>query len=491
METLDENGNEEPLFQDNGQDTGADSVNTDNNEKPDEIVLKLKKNDVVTFNFSKIEDCSMIIEDGLADTDAGYENNLEFLVGSMLTAKVLLDVKTYDYTKIKVVIPKGENKCSNYLILKVRKESLSRSVVKLQTFEHIENTVLESIRLYKESNPKLSQFETRKQEIEALAESIYVKDWDLHEVELDAFTPDGRQTRESIENGDFKYSLVLFFPDTDITNSNNVEHNIKDLYVSLFFDKDLNLSSSSIFGARGLISYEEMRAEYRHSHLSGSNNWGWSRFCIGGGDTEMSTALMGLGTDMYDIEGLEKVLILLLGFVAWESLEGTPYMNIRNISGGGNLSREMSISTEDKKSAYDAFIRTNTDFPAKVNSTNGANRFLVDNENPYIVNALKSCTSKLVVKKPNGEYITRGTSSDSESDIQRFNEDSMSGSKEKVYQIKFKDEWISTMCLAPEKKEEDENVIVPHPNITEYVANELTRRLNDYKLKALEYEPSR
>jgi len=495
MRTLEEEFAEaERIFQEGRQDVGAVEAKTTDDKAPEtpkkpEVAQPFAEGDIVGFNFKHITDVSIIHDEGLKDCDCCLAGNLESLVGNDFIGKII-DISTGIFPKIKILIPKSFNSkaISNYLTIKVTSISISRSLITRASFATSELLIEKKIAEYKKKlkeESKLTISELRRKEIEELAESIYVDDWSLDELQEGEYCPEG--TYDSSSNS--KYCLKILFKEIHMTNSEGKERDMKDLYVSLFFDKEFNLSCSNIYGARGLVSYEEFKTQYRHSHLNTNSDWGWSRFCIGGGTTEMSMALFGLSSDLYDIKALEKVFILLFGFVSWESLEGTPYKYIRNISGGGQ--RSMSIGNNDVGSAYNHFIRLYDNFPVKTNVEHGIVKFKVSEDDPWIVDALKSCTQKTVVKLPNGEISSKETSLGAALEIANFNEDAIMNRKRLKHQIYFKGEWQSTLVLAPENKEVDESVIIPHPDITRGVTKRLEEKLNNFKLKSLKYESSR
>ena len=154
-----------------------------------------------------------------------------------------------------------------------------------------------------------------KSEVRRLLQQVYPDAWD-----------EGEQTGDLIP-------FYIHFPHIHITNSQNREHDIYDLYLRLqvyvntgrFYD---------VQGNRATYNQAEFESKYAHSHLSSSvaNSGAWGGFCMGA--EEIVHDMNELQENSF--EGKENLfeafLFQLEIFLQWESLEGGPYHRMENIS---------------------------------------------------------------------------------------------------------------------------------------------------------------
>lgn len=130
-------------------------------------------------------------------------------------------------------------------------------------------------------------------------------------------------------------SIILHFPEFDITNSVGNSHEIVDFYLKLqlYLDGD-TLQVGSFNGGRGSLTLKEYSCGYLHSHSRKVNPGKapegivWSNFCTGSGEINKYR-------EAYCVSNTsEKAMMLLLQIqtmVRWESLEGTPHFNMSSI----------------------------------------------------------------------------------------------------------------------------------------------------------------
>jgi ribosome-binding ATPase YchF (GTP1/OBG family) len=145
-----------------------------------------------------------------------------------------------------------------------------------------------------------------------IADSIYQENWEIQ-----------------YNQRHRKYGFVVKFEDFIISNSRGLTHNIKELYVMLPFKitGDKITLYKEIYGGRGLMSNDEYRASYSHSHLpSGFNSF--SSFCLGTGP--INGMIMDFNRDPSE-QNLFSVLYNLKIYVEWESIEGTPHNHMSNV----------------------------------------------------------------------------------------------------------------------------------------------------------------
>jgi len=136
------------------------------------------------------------------------------------------------------------------------------------------------------------------------------------------------------------YNVIIRFPEITITNSRKMSHVIRDLYVKFAVGKD-GLFRGHINGTRATLTEDEYQAAYLHSHLTSLSpgNIRFSPFCTGEGQINQVIALLGR---KFDEVNFTLFCLHLKNYVAWESLEGHPYMHIEYI-GIGNRSSTNNI----------------------------------------------------------------------------------------------------------------------------------------------------
>lgn len=134
-------------------------------------------------------------------------------------------------------------------------------------------------------------------------------------------------------------SIYILFEKIDITNSNGDEHLIRDLLMRLSILTDDHTKRGfglyNISGTRLTMTKEEITSCYFHSHLSsvnidenGRHNFVFQSFCTGSGEIN---SYMDKFNTTKSASNITDLLLQLYTLVNWESLEGTPYMNMRDI----------------------------------------------------------------------------------------------------------------------------------------------------------------
>lgn len=172
--------------------------------------------------------------------------------------------------------------------------------------------------------------------------------------------------RPRVQNGyfrGFKLYVVIHYPDLHITNSEGDEYDTKNLYVN-FQVKNSGMEDDNgnivygmydIKGTTSSRTYEEYFVGYRHSHLGTFKPSHFDdvmvngEFCLGS-DTEIKYQQENLYTE-YSPEMFELFLMTLDSVVKWESIEGTPYIRVKNIAIGKQTSQS-SLSNERDMDSY-------------------------------------------------------------------------------------------------------------------------------------------
>lgn len=136
-------------------------------------------------------------------------------------------------------------------------------------------------------------------------------------------------------------SLIIHFPEFIITNSLHQTHTIRDLYMKLSFIvyNDTYISLHNVEYIRTTFSEKEVASKYIHSHVPKSNflyknRVDFQAVCLQTGINSAHELLSNVREQLYydDIEGPWLVACRNLDeIVRWESLEGGPYIRIRDI----------------------------------------------------------------------------------------------------------------------------------------------------------------
>lgn len=147
-------------------------------------------------------------------------------------------------------------------------------------------------------------------------------------------------------------NIIIHYPEISIRNSKEETHTIKDIFVRIsislhkknYYNRDnIEYEIHTIEGVRSTVSYKEYISDYAHSHLPRKpwltmNNGGhlnFNNFCTGEGDIDKTIKIvqedLNENKSNSTFEDFRLLLLQIQPFLEWESLEGTPYMNIKNI----------------------------------------------------------------------------------------------------------------------------------------------------------------
>jgi len=141
-------------------------------------------------------------------------------------------------------------------------------------------------------------------------------------------------------------NIVIHFPELTITNTKRNSHNIKDLFMvlPLYINDSRNfIRIFDLYGFRTTFTYEEIMSRYSHSHLSG-NPYDCKQllnepnifpikahYCTGSGIINMTLGDVN-AAEKFNEDTFSMLLVQMTTMVSWESLEGTPYQYINEIS---------------------------------------------------------------------------------------------------------------------------------------------------------------
>lgn len=145
-----------------------------------------------------------------------------------------------------------------------------------------------------------------------------------------------------------RYSIIIHFPEIEVTNSRKQTHLIRDLYVKI----DLNGNGTihdNMRGVRTTLTKDEALGGYAHSHLPGTSptHLEFRNFCLGSGEIGQVLSLL---RSNFDEVNFAMLCMHIKTYVGWESIEGVPYVRIGNILSRGavaNMEQYANPCAED------------------------------------------------------------------------------------------------------------------------------------------------
>lgn len=281
-----------------------------------------------------------------------------------------------------------------------------------------------------------------------------------------------------------KSLLLIHFPEITIRNRQNNTHKIMDLYMK--FEYNFVYRMLTMNGIRATKTYGEYAAGYNHSHMnvsqacdSGTN----LRCCLG------STDYATLTTQMHhNYDPNQNVLFYqqLGDYLAWESLDGGPYMRINDIG-----SKSYSTLSRNYLNG-NTLLRAYNDFLIKF--PKGYNIQLEDNGAYYNFKVIKDEQFKDMVTKvcpeehkqlydtlQKKQYIDNSNNQSSRG-IQQMNE----GFKRTNKLFTFKGQPIYFQIHDPNAgaKVENPNVVKVAPQqMIDWIAQQLEQKINVYYIQ--------
>lgn len=186
--------------------------------------------------------------------------------------------------------------------------------------------------------------ERRKKEIEEEKKNTIIIEEQIRELVEENYGEDGY-----VEKSGSRINIYLRFPNMEITNSRDETNHIKDLYVKICI-ADIRIDQTYKFsvefqGRRTTFSLAEYRSNYIHSHLPSGGFYNWNNFCLGSSDFSIIIENLKLSPTK---ENWELFLMSIPSYLSWESIEGGPHIQMRNICLSGQIS-ESSIKEELKR----------------------------------------------------------------------------------------------------------------------------------------------
>lgn len=205
-----------------------------------------------------------------------------------------------------------------------------------------------------------------------------------------------------------RIALIIHFPKIEITNSEGARHEILDLYTKSLIvinyieddgegDDEVTIKLYGLDGYRTTQTAMEYHSNYMHSHLPRQRlrSTGWNQFCLGVGSGPMPSAINALSVDMeYDSLLFEVYLMQLQKYVAWESIEGGPYIPLTDLTEPSPDISVKAIAMRDTDKLVKLYLANKIDLPIDYHIVD--NRTLTLRVNPYnpaFINLMDKYTS--------------------------------------------------------------------------------------------------
>lgn len=166
--------------------------------------------------------------------------------------------------------------------------------------------------------------------------------------------------RANVERHPFCYRTVIHFDSVTIYNSENNYITIRDIYVKFWLCQEGKLvmrQGAYLFGIRSSGSMAEAISKYVHSHLP-KTEWDamcWNAFCLGNGAIDQTTRDLAYHFNPLTIE---LFCLQLKAYLAWESIEGTPFIQMAEVYEVDNLSANSlkEYTEEEVKFIWELFL---------------------------------------------------------------------------------------------------------------------------------------
>lgn len=146
---------------------------------------------------------------------------------------------------------------------------------------------------------------------------------------------------ETIDDG--VVELVVYYPEITITNSIEMTHLMRDVYVKYHFYNDGNWGLDHVEIGRTAFTKREIKANYIFSHCTGGWNEGFTFDLCYGANTPISNLKNKL---QYTLYNLSYFFVLFEQYLQWESIEGTPYRYIEHIYTTDRTFTPIDITTD-------------------------------------------------------------------------------------------------------------------------------------------------
>lgn len=287
-----------------------------------------------------------------------------------------------------------------------------------------------------------------------------------------------------------KSTLLIHFPEIDITNRSKHKHKIVDLWMKFHFNSFYRMLNMG--GTRSTKTFAEYNAGYNHSHMPSQ------RECTSGtvlncclGDTHYKTLQTQLFAN-FDKTDMTLFMQQLGDYLAWESLEGGPHFRMelignRNYNTSSNRNYYLSGSVMNK--AYEDFLKKYPDGYTIQLEDNGVYfkfRVIKDEDFKEKVTAVCPDNVKMLYDVVQKKQYVEDTVEGSSASIQKLNDEF-----KKQVMFVFKGKPVHFQILDPNAgvKRDTSNIIKVAPDqLINHIATSLEQGINKYYVKKFQEE---
>lgn len=322
-------------------------------------------------------------------------------------------------------------------------------------------------------------------------EGIYPSNWDFQVVkQLTGPQQTEIETAYAAAQGDIKklpssimekyhghiyFKAIILFPIINLINSRGDKHTIKDLYVIINFTPFMKMAQK-FEGYRGRRSLLEHVNNYSHSHLH-SNTDNIQTFCLG--DTAFDTLVVSLQST-WDFDAFFMFIIQLKDYVHWESLEGGPYMRVRELKNKDFNSVPPSPSNGELDAYYKRFLSTFDQVDTEILDATGIPRFVVKPNKPLwdMVTQITNEKHLLLYDPIKGKtFIERNDSPEViNKAVRQHNAALATGS----VRLNFKGSPVRLTIEEVQEEKKENRTYIANEVILKYIADRLSRSLNKF-----------
>ena len=260
--------------------------------------------------------------------------------------------------------------------------------------------------------------------------------------------------------------LVIHFPEILLKSSiigvkARKEQLLKDVFLKFSFNTNTLRFISGEF-RRCTFTYQEIKANYAHSHVSGGINEWATAICQG---STTLAKLQNLLQARYDNQTYEDFLYLYIGWLGWESIEGGPYRKINDINNVYVNNYELpDVSPLQQLESLTNFFKK-FDLKLNINTKSDIVNFELDND--YIKSLInETSTLKLYYDEKNNNYLLPSI------DLQSVNKEIAQYKESYAGAFEFKNKKFD---INIEEMTEilNSDSLVSHPNISNYIISTL------------------
>lgn len=257
-------------------------------------------------------------------------------------------------------------------------------------------------------------------------------------------------------------SILIHFPEVLIQNNRNESHTCKDIFIRLTFGY-LSYKLTQFEIAKTTYHINEYESRYLHSHVNGGNVGTYNSSCCFG-STEISNVREKLKSQ-YSAFLFERFLGLIPVWLSHESLEGTPYIYMKDVKAKDRYTKSVTALTNADILENNLF-KFLSKFVIKLNINDKSDICKIELDNEYVNSVINEISSHKALYNPENKsyYGLPEKAANYDMQFKNFNRDC---------QVIFKGKTVPVKIEYP-----NEGVVyntVAHPSIKNIIINTLNQ----------------